>query len=142
MARRARPVRVARKNQLTAATHPPATTAAASLSGETGTPPMTSGSRGTGGAILPERPAKASEVEPCKRLPSPMVAMINDINGWPVNGRRIARLTATPTATMPRHAAPRAPASPSPSGWRPAATMREASTMNSPTAKLATREAL
>ena len=122
--------------------HAAAIIAATSLSIETGTPRMTSGSRGTGDVIREGMPAKTMAAEPRSKIPRPIVTMIDESSDWPNSRRRTTRLKAIASATMPTHASPSAPPSPNPNPWRPDATIRDASMIHSPTAKLIMREAL
>ena len=68
--------------------------------------------------------------------------MISEISGRPTSRRSTTRLKASATTIMPAHAKPMAPATPSPSAWRPVAASREPTIAHSPSAKLIMREAL
>src|SRR5713101_5616043 len=97
MARSASPVRLPWKNQLRAAMHAPAMAAATSLSGETGTPWMTTGSRGRGRAIPPGTPANTRAAEPRMKIPRPIVTMISESSDRLNSRRRTTRLKAIAT---------------------------------------------
>lgn len=68
--------------------------------------------------------------------------MITEITGRPAIGRNTSRLNPSATPIMATHAAPTAPARPSPSAWAPVATIRDASIAHSPRAKLIAPDAL
>ena len=91
--------------------------------------------------MAPGMPAKRIAATARKNAPKPIVTMISAIVGCPTSGRRITRLKATASATMPAHPRLPAPRSPSPR-YGPDATTREPNITHSPRAKLITREAL
>ena len=113
-----------------------------SLSAATCTPCTTSGSCGIDSGILVGMLLNTKADEPRISAPTPRVTMIGEISGCPTSRRRITRLKASPSATIPAHAKPRADAKPSPSAESPVATNREATITHSPSAKLIMRDAL
>ena len=141
MARSASPVRVERKNQVTAIMHSTATTAAMIFSGAMLTPRMVGESR-TGSGIWDGTPAKISVTPPRIRIPRPIVTMSRLIRGRATRGRTTQRLNVTAKATMPAIPRPTAAPRDRPSTCAPVATSRAPSTTHSPRAKLIMREAL